>query len=285
MKELEIQIEDIKFEDKRLKNVKLIQMIDKRDINLLYAEYLLSNDNFFQYLQDKTNISNSKKYLVRVLQQKIKKMHNSKLKNDGVIMPFLSFQFIKKFYDVEILYLYSKADLEKSKFGADAIFVKENTLFIVEYKSSKNKKNEENIFKIFVKAVHSLYGTDGFNLSTLDYCRDNLETIQLKNPKKIIDLIDYYEENDRNLSALVSKEGLSFNVCIITPIGECSKEKLKQYIIDKYLTCNCNEECKKFECIQYKEIKLNEIIHIQLYKDFNLEQLYNNMINLLEIPA
>lgn len=65
------------------------------------------------------------------------------LKNDGVMMPFLTFEIIKEIYKVEMLYIFSDSDLERSKFGLDSVFVGDSCLFLVEYKSHINVCNEE----------------------------------------------------------------------------------------------------------------------------------------------
>lgn len=82
--------EIIKFDDKRLENVRLVSLTSDVDVNEFYAEYLLANNDFFKYIQNK-NISKSKNYLKKVLKQKIEDMKSSNFKNDGTHYAFSFF--------------------------------------------------------------------------------------------------------------------------------------------------------------------------------------------------
>ena len=146
------------FNHERLKNVRCITLTDDSNVNEFYANFLLENNKIFSYLQEK-DLSEAKLYLIDILKQKIEYMKKSlKFKNDGVIMPFLSFEKIMDIYDVELLYLFSDSDLEKSKFGLDSVFVGENLLFLVEYKSRSNVCKEKEIEKTLEEAVVSIFG-------------------------------------------------------------------------------------------------------------------------------
>ncbi|GEM_PF-6115366 len=95
------------FNHERLKNVRCISLTDDSNVNEFYANFLLEHNKIFSYLQEK-DLSEAKSYLIDILKQKIEYMKKSStFKNDGVMMPFLSFESIKKVYDVELLYLFS----------------------------------------------------------------------------------------------------------------------------------------------------------------------------------
>lgn len=275
-----MQQEIINFRNERLRDVRLISLTSNVDVNEFYAGYLLDNNDFFKYIQNK-DITKSKVFLKKILRQKIEDMRNSKFKNDGVIMPFLSFKYLTELYDIDLLYLYSNSDLENSKFGSDSIFVGFNYLFIVEYKSHMNKKDEEGISDTTIKAIESLFNKKSYDLSTLEFCRENLNTINSVDKVKIENLIDYYEDYRRDPENLLKNDNLNFNICIISPVGEFNKDTLKSYIMKKYFGCKNCKECKQFNCAKFKKIKLNDIIHIQLSTEFNLEKLYNCLINKL----
>lgn len=275
-------MEVLKFNHDRLKNVRLITFTNMVDVNEFYADFLIKNNRIFNYLQEK-DISESKKYLRDVLLQKITLMdRQTKIKNDGVMMPFLSFELIQQHYNVDVLYLFSDEDVEKSKFGLDSVFVGKDVLFIVEYKSRQNKCNENDISKAINEAVISLFGKDSYDLATLKYCRKNLNTLTLDNPQKIEDLIDYYQKNNYNPEKLIDKEGLSMNICIVSPVNEFNPKTLETYILQKYFQCDACPKCKEFRCPKYEKIKINDVIHIQLSKEFNLKEFYKCLISRLE---
>lgn len=270
------------FNHERLKNVRCILLTDDSNVNEFYANFLLEHNKIFSYLQEK-DLSEAKSYLMDILKQKIEYIKKSSaFKNDGVMMPFLSFESIKKVYNVELLYLFSDSDLEKSKFGLDSVFVGENLLFLVEYKSRSNSCDENAVETALEEAAISIFGKDSYDLSTLKYCRKNLNTIKIKQPENILELLDYYKLNRNKADNLTGKEGLSFNVCIISPINEFDIDVLEKYILKKYLNCNTCNECKKYKCASYKNIKINDVVHIQLSNEFDLEQMYEIMLKKIE---
>ena len=271
------------FNHERLKNVRCVSLTDDNNVNEFYADFLLNHNKIFSYLQEK-DLSEAKAYLIDILKQKIEYMKKtSTLKNDGVIMPFLSFESIKKLYDVELLYLFSDSDLEKSKFGLDSVFVGENLIFLVEYKSRSKSCDEKSVETALEEAAISIFGKNSYDLSTLKYCRKNLDTITIKHPENIIELLNYYKRNRNNADNLTAKEGLSFNVCIITPINEFDINVLEKHILEKYLNCNSCSKCKKYKCARYNNIKINDVVHIQLSPEFDLEQMYTIMLNKIEV--
>lgn len=270
------------FNHERLKNVRCISLTDDSNVNEFYANFLLEHNKIFSYLQEK-DLSEAKSYLIDILKQKIEYMKKSSaFKNDGVMMPFLSFENIKKIYDVELLYLFSDSDLEKSKFGLDSVFVGENLLFLVEYKSRSNSCKEDAVENALEEATVSIFGKDSYDLSTLKYCRKNLDTINIKQPENILELLNYYKLNRNNADNLTDKVGLSFNVCIISPIDEFNIDVLEEHILKKYLNCNLCGQCKKYKCARYEKIKINDVVHIQLSNEFDLEQMYEIMLNKIE---
>lgn len=270
------------FNHERLKNVRCIFLTDDSNVNEFYANFLLEHNKIFSYLQEK-DLSEAKSYLIDILKQKIEYMKkSSNFKNDGVMMPFLSFESIKKVYDVELLYLFSDSDLEKSKFGLDSVFVGENMLFLVEYKSRSNSCKEDAVEAALEEATVSLFGKDSYDLSTLKYCRKNLETIKINQPENILELLNYYKLNRDKSDNLIDKEGLSFNICIISPINEFDIDVLEKHILEKYLNCNMCDECKKYKCARYKNIKINDVVHIQLSNEFDLGKMYEIMLKKIE---
>lgn len=272
-----------KFNHERLKNVRCISLTDESNVNEFYANFLLEHNKLFSYLQEK-DLSEAKSYLIDILKQKIEYMKKSStFKNDGVMMPFLSFENIKKVYDVELLYLFSDSDLEKSKFGLDSVFVGENLLFLVEYKSRSNSCKEDAVETALEEAAISIFGKDSYDLSTLKYCRRNLDTIKIKQPENILELLNYYKLNRNKADNLTVKAGLSFNVCIISPVDEFNIDVLEKHILNKYLNCNACSECKKYKCARYKNIKINDVVHIQLSNQFDLEQMYKIMLKKIEV--
>lgn len=272
-----------KFNHERLKNVRCISLTDDSNVNEFYANFLLEHNKIFSYLQEK-DLSEAKSYLIEILKQKIEYMKKSStFKNDGVMMPFLSFESIKKVYNVDLLYLFSDSDLEKSKFGLDSVFVGENLLFLVEYKSRSKRCEEDAVENALEEAAISIFGKDSYDLSTLKYCRKNLDTIKINQPENILELLNYYKLNRNKSDKLTVKEGLSFNVCIISPIDEFNIDVLEKHILEKYLNCKKCDECKKYKCARYQDIKINDVVHIQLSNEFDLENMYEIMLKKIEV--
>ena len=270
------------FNHERLKNVRCISLINDTDVNEFYANFLLENNKIFAYLQERDS-TEAKTYLIDVLKQKIQYMKSSStFKNDGVLMPFLSFESIKKVYDVEMLYLFSDSDLEKSKFGLDSVFVGENLLFLVEYKSRSNSCKEDDVEDALEEAVVSIFGKKGYDLSTLKFCRKNLKELDFKQPENILDLLKYYQHNRNDADKLIIKEGLSFNVCIVSPVNKFDIKILETHILNNYLNCKACGECKNYKCAKYRNIKINDVVHLQLSSEFDLEKMYEKMIEKLE---
>lgn len=271
------------FNHERLKNVHCISITSKSNVNEFYADFLLEQNKIFSYLQEQ-DLSEAKLYLKDILKQKIEYMKKSPtLKNDGVMMPFLSFESIKKMYNIELLYLFSDSDLEKPKFGLDSVFVGENLLFLVEYKSRSNIIKEQEFAKALEEAVISIFGKDSYDLSTLKFCRKNLKTILINEPERILELLEYYQLNRSNPDKLIEKEGLSFNICIISPIDELDINTLEAHILEKYFNCKKCGECKKYKCARYKDIKINDVVHIKLSSEFDLETMYEIMLEKIEV--
>ena len=276
-------MEVLNFEHERLKKVRLVTFTDDRDVNDFYADFLIENNKLLSYIQenDKTE---AKEFLKDIIKQKLDNMKiNNLLKNDGVMMPFLSFETIKNLYNVEILYLFSDSDLERPKFGLDSVFVGENCLFLVEYKSHTNICNEEKIADTINEGVRSLFGKNGFHLTTLKFCKKHLATIALKKPEKIKNLLDFYKDNRNNPETLVENKGLSFNICIVSPVNIFNKKTLEKYVLSKYFKCEGCDDCKKFRCPRYSKIKINDVVHIQLNKEFNIEDFYKSLLRKLGV--
>ena len=68
----------------------------------------------------------------------------------------------------------------------------------------------------------------------------------------------------------------------MSPSDTFNNKELKTYISEKYLDCDQCESvgkiCKKYKCVKYKEIKIDNVFHLQLPIDFSLEKLYDSLI-------
>lgn len=276
-------MEILSFNHERLKNVRLVSFTADIDVNAFYADFLISNNKILSYIQE-DNESDAKDYLKDVIKQKLELMKISNfLKNDGVMMPFLTFEIIKEIYKVEMLYLFSDSDLERSKFGLDSVFVGDSCLFLVEYKSHINICNEEKIADTINEGVKSLFGKNGFHLTTLKYCKKHLDTINIKKPEKIMDLLDFYKQNRNNPEELINNKDLSFNICIVSPINTFNKDTLEKYILEKYFKCEKCKTCQEFKCPKYSKIQIKDVVHVQLGSNFNLEDFYKCLLHKLGV--
>ena len=68
----------------------------------------------------------------------------------------------------------------------------------------------------------------------------------------------------------------------VSPSGTFTDEEIKEYIKTEYIDCkkceDTGEECRKYKCPRYENIKIQDAFHLQLPTDFSLEKLYNALI-------
>jgi hypothetical protein len=202
-------------------------------------------------------------------------------------MPLLSYEIIKEFFNVNLLYLLNYADIESSKTGYDSIFFSEKSVFVVEYKSSIQSLNVTETIKKVEEGIESLFFKDSRNLSSLYYCSGEAQQIINSAIKtKIKDTVKFMIANYDNPSALIANSDIAFNVCIISPLN-ANIDQVDAEIRNNFLTCdNCQwKVCRGSKCIKKPEgqdkIKLINIMHLKVGTDFTLESLYNSLTNLL----
>ncbi|MCM1295835.1 MAG: hypothetical protein NC311_09865 [Muribaculaceae bacterium] len=255
------------------------------DIHELLADELIKNNKILSYMRD--NNQETLAFLKANLEDKLRSLKNSatgtksgNVKNDGVYMNFLSFEALKEFHDVLPLYLLQRSDIEKPKFGIDAVFYNDDNLWIFEFKTSTSKLNERSTAKKIYDGVESLFCSGEFKSASIFDCRSNIRENNL-NPK-LLGVTQCFIDDRDNIEKLLNNPNLKFNVCIVSPSGEFTQEDIINYIHKEYLDCeNCTvagKSCGAYSCPRYEKIKIFNAFHVQLPTNFSLEKLYDELI-------
>lgn len=201
-------------------------------------------------------------------------------KNDGIYMNFLAYEALKESYAVEPLYLLQRSDVENPKFGVDSVFYVDKMVWIFEFKTSTTKLTEKATAKKVAEGVDSLFCKGNTKIASLYDCKTNISAKSL--PKELSTIINELIDNRADTSKILTIDGLHFNICIVSPSDTFDNDELKKYIAQKYLNCKeCEAEkkiCQKYKCIKYREIKIDNVFHLQLPVDFSLEKLYDSLI-------
>ena len=255
------------------------------DINELLSQELIANNKILSYLKD--NDIENLKFLRENLIDKLKKLKQSidrgksgYSKNDGIYMNFLAYEALKESYSVDPLYLLQRSDIENPKFGVDSVFYVDKTVWIFEFKTSTVKLTENSSATKVKDGVESLFCKGDIKIASLYECKANVKSQKLS--PELISIINELIDNRNDTEKLLNIDGLHFNVCIVSPSEAFDNDKIKQYISEKYLTCdNCEtngKACKSYKCPKYKKIKIDNVFHLQLPTDFSLEKLYDLLI-------
>ncbi len=269
----------------KLKEFKYCVLKYSGDIHQLLSDELIADNKILSYLRE--NSSGEFDFLRENLKDKLSKLkelvNTSKTgygKNDGIYMNFLAYEALKESYAVEPLYLLQRSDVENPKFGVDSVFYVDKTVWIFEFKTSTTKLTEKATAKKVAEGVDSLFCKGNTKIASLYDCKTNISAKSL--PKELSTIINELIDNRADTSKILTIDGLHFNICIVSPSDTFDNDELKKYIAQKYLNCKeCEAEkkiCQKYKCIKYREIKIDNVFHLQLPVDFSLEKLYDSLI-------
>lgn len=276
------KVETVDFSESKINKLVIQSYRIDTDVNDSYADIIIDNNKLLSYMREGKNDEKKKAFIKKILAEKIEKMPYVTIKNDGIFMSLISYNFIKQHYNKELLYLMGYQDIEKPKFGLDSVFYSSDEIFIVEFKSSISQLKTTQVGKKLIEGIASLFSKDSYDLATLEYCRDFLDEkdTSLSVLNKIL---DFYEKNRYNPHVLKTNNKLKFNVCIVSPLNEFSKNDIEQYIKDEYITCKkCkNLPCSDIKCERNESIQINDAIHIEIDNTFSLEKIYELLISKL----
>ena len=272
----------------KLKEFKYCVLTYSGDINQLLAQELISNNKILSYLRD--NDKSNLEFLRENLKDKLNKLKQGTesgksgySKNDGIYMNFLAYAALKESYSVDPLYLLQRSDVENPKFGVDSVFYVDNAIWIFEFKTSTLRLTEETSATKVKQGVESLFCNGDIKIASLYDCRANINSRKLS--QELVSVINALIDGRNDTKKILGIEGLHFNVCIVSPSSSFDNAKIKQHISEKYLTCDDCEakgkECKSYKCPKYKEIKIDNVFHLQLPTDFSLENLYDMLIKMI----
>lgn len=275
-----LNIKNTKFE-----NISVYEIIVENnvDFNLEIAKKIFE-EQIFEYCNFTWTIDEWDG-LISIIEDKISKYNNSNSgfdKNDGIILPLVSYELIEKYYNMEILYLMQNlSELESNQPGFDSIFLNNdnNSIFMCEYKSSISNLDEKQISDRFIEALQSIFCTDSRHNAKLVSVKKKAR--MYKNSEKIINNLNMIQVNRKQLENMLGKRDVvTFNSCLISPwkanynIEVISDEIVKNLIKEKYcINCKKMDSCNKFE-----KLKIINFVILKLENEFSLLQFYRDIL-------
>ena len=223
--------------------------------------------------------------LISIIEDKISKYKNSTNgfdKNDGIILPLITYDIIEKYYNTEILYLMQNiSELESNQSGFDSIFLSniDNSIFMCEYKSSISNLDEKQISDRFIDALQSIFCVDSRHNAKLVSVKKKARLY--KNSEKIINNLNMIQVNRKQLENLLDRSNIvTFNSCLISPwktdykIDTIRDEIIKNLVKEKY----CGN-CKKIvSCNKFEKLKIINFVILKLQNEFSLLQFYKDIL-------
>lgn len=202
-------------------------------------------------------------------------------KNDGIILPLITYELLEDYYKLELLYLFENCgDLESNTPGFDSVFLDGNSVFMCEYKSSLSKANDAMLANKFRDGIKSIFCNNLKNITKISLCKKN--AIDKNKSEIILKNLNLINKQRLNLIDMVGKtDTITFNICFISPLNNSSDDKnLEKELInklkDKDIFC---EGCSKKVngCLKYNKIKIINFIVVKLNNEFSILDLYNSM--------
>lgn len=277
-----IDIKNTKFE-----NISVYEILVKNNenFNLEIAEKIFE-EQIFEYCNFTWTVDDWDG-LISIIEDKIIKYNNSNSgfdKNDGIILPLVSYELIEKYYNTEILYLLQNiSELESNQPGFDSIFLSNdnNSIFMCEYKSSISNLDEKQISDRFIDALQSIFCTDS---------RQNAKLVSVKkkarlyrNSEKIINNLNMIQVNRKQLENLLDKSDIvTFNSCLISPwkanykIDTICDEIIKNLVKAKY----CGNCKKLLSCNKFEKLKIINFVILKLENEFSLLHFYKDILDI-----
>lgn len=277
-----LDIKNTKFE-----NISVYEILVKNNENFnleiakkIFEEQIFEYCNFTWTVDDWDG-------LISIIEDKIIKYNNSNSgfdKNDGIILPLVSYELIEKYYNTEILYLLQNiSELESNQPGFDSIFLSNdnNSIFMCEYKSSISNLDEKQISDRFIDALQSIFCTDS---------RHNAKLVSVKkkarlyrNSEKIINNLNMIQVNRKQLENLLDKSDIvTFNSCLISPwkanykIDTICDEIIKNLVKAKY----CGNCKKLLSCNKFEKLKIINFVILKLENEFSLLHFYKDILDI-----
>ncbi len=277
-----LDIKNTKFE-----NISVYEILVKNNENFnleiakkIFEEQIFEYCNFTWTVDDWDG-------LISIIEDKIIKYNNSNSgfdKNDGIILPLVSYELIEKCYNTEILYLLQNiSELESNQPGFDSIFLSNdnNSIFMCEYKSSISNLDEKQISDRFIDALQSIFCTDS---------RHNAKLVSVKkkarlyrNSEKIINNLNMIQVNRKQLENLLDKSNIvTFNSCLISPwkanykIDTICDEIIKNLVKAKY----CGNCKKLLSCNKFEKLKIINFVILKLENEFSLLHFYKDILDI-----
>lgn len=275
-----LDIKNTKFENVSVYEI----LIENNDnFNLEIAKKIFE-EQIFEYCNFKWTVDDWDG-LISIIEDKITKYNNSNSgfdKNDGIILPLVSYELIEKYYNTEILYLMQNiSELESNQAGFDSIFLSNdnNSIFMCEYKSSISNLDEKQISDRFIDALQSIFCTDSRHNAKLVSVKKKARSY--KNSEKIINNLNMIQVNRKQLENLLDKSNIvTFNSCLISPwkidykIDTICDEIIKNLVKEKY----CGN-CKKLvSCNKFEKLKIINFVILKLQNEFSLLQFYKDIL-------
>lgn len=287
-------IREIEVPEKLKSNIKKIYISKssfEQDINEVVANFLVNDDGILDVLaMEKMSWIDWKN-----LKGSCEHAKSMSIKNNGILMEFLSQNILPKIFNINSLILYQEPNFESPENGNDLLFYDENgNVFVFEVKSKLSKEVGHLELKEKIKnAYTSLFCSKELkNKKKISIARKVTTGLNILDStrQKLFNLLERIDNVQGEIIELCSESEIFLNICIIGNGFECTDEEVQNDIIDALnSSIYCKAKCKyndleKNACtidILSKSIILN-IISIEFNTELNIIDLNNCIIKIID---
>ena len=286
------QITEYAVTNELVDNIKKIistKFIIETDVNLELANYFVNNGGILDVLS-KDSMS---WFEWKQLKESCKSATTMTIENNGILMEYLSQNFLTDFLNIYSLIYYEEPSFESPENGNDLIFFNTaGNIFIFEVKS----KISSNCTHIYLKkkikdAYTSLFCSEELkNHKKISLARKLITGIDVQEDirDKIFDLLQEVEKVNSNIIDLCNNKDIFLNICIVGNGFNYTEEELKEDLIDVIKTSTyCKRGCKnlvdgKCNINRLDKSIIFNIISIEFSTELDINLLNNNIVKLIE---
>lgn len=286
------KIEEYSVPDILTNNIKKIlstKIIIDTDINYELADYFVNKGGILDVLvKEKMNWIDWKQ-----LKESCKSASSMTIENNGILMEFLSQNYLSYFFNIKSLIYYERVSYESPENGNDLLFFDDNgNVYIFEVKSKISSNFSHTYLKEKIKnAYTSLFCSKEMkNHEKLAIARDSIDGIKLDDSfkDKVFDILERIEDVKGEFIDLCNEENIILNICIIGNGFNYTEEQIKDDLIDLifksvYCKSNCPYKYKQ-KCIieKLKKSIILNIVSIEFNSDLNISLLNDNIVKIID---
>ena len=229
------------------------------------------------------------------LKRSCERSKSMSIKNNGILMEFLSQNILPKIFNIDSLILYQEPDFESPENGNDLLFFDSNgNVFVFEIKSKISKNFDHFELKKKIKNAYiSLFCSKEIkNQKKISIARKVASGLAVIDTTrhKIFDLLEKIDDVEGEIINLCSSNEIFLNICVIGNGFNCTDEEIQEDLVDALSTSvYCKKTCKyndldKNVCtigLLSKSIILN-IISIEFDTELNIVDLNDCIIKLID---